>query len=67
MTTHRHPYLLIKGETKRAWLVIVPGREEPVRVPKANTEFKVLRGCRKVMLLDDQVAEFVGLPKGEKV
>ena len=66
MTTHRHPYLLIKGETKRAWLVVVPGRDAPVRVPKKNIEFKVLRGCRKVMVLDDRVAEFVGLGKEEE-
>ena len=67
MTTHRYEFLSIVSETKRAWLVAVPGRKLPVRVPKKNTEFRVLRGCCKVMVLDDQVAAFVGLEEGEKV
>ena len=65
MTTYRDEFLSIVGETKRMWLVAVPGRKLPVRVLK-SLEFRIMRGCCKVMVVDDQVAAFVGLEKGEQ-
>ena len=64
MTTHRYPFLEVLGETKRAWLVAVPGHNTPVKLPKKTTVFD---GERHEMVVDDQAAAFVGLSEEERV
>jgi hypothetical protein len=61
MTIRRYPYLEVVSHTKRAILLRVPHKEKPVRVPKKNTEFETNRDGTKVVLVEDRVAEFIGL------
>lgn len=61
MTIRRYEYVAVVKETKRAWLLLVPHKTKPVRVPKKDTEFEVDHLNRKVVLVEDRVAEFIGL------
>lgn len=64
MTSHRYPFIEVLGETKRGWLVKVEGHVRPVKLPKATTTFD---GEKMEMVVEDQVAEFVGLQVEERV
>ena len=61
MTTRRYPIIAVVGETKRAFLVRVPHKTKPVRVPKRNTVFETNPDNTQAVLVDDRVAEFIGL------
>ena len=61
MTIRAYPYIEVVRTTKRAILVRVANKDQPVRVPKKDTEFKTDVRGRKVMLVEDAVAEFIGL------
>jgi pyrimidine operon attenuation protein/uracil phosphoribosyltransferase len=61
MTIRAYPYIEVDHTTKRAILVRVANKDKLIRVPKKDTEFKTDVRGRKVMLVDDIVAEFIGL------
>ena len=56
----RYEFCEVVSGTQRAWLVRVPHRKKPVRLPKRAIEFDVFEG-RQVVWVSDSVAEFVGL------
>lgn len=55
----RYPYTEIIGETKRAWLMMMPDHERPVRVPKTAE----IDEEEKVVWLSNHIAEFIGAVK----
>ncbi len=61
MTIRAYPYIEIDCTTKRAILVRVANKDQLIRVPKKDTKFTTDVAGRKVMLIDDVVAEFIGL------
>jgi len=61
MTIRRYEYTAIVKQTKRAYLLLVPHRTKPVRVPKKDTEFLIDHLNRKIVRVDDRVADFIGL------
>jgi len=56
-----YPYIEVVRTTKRAILVRVANKDQPIRVPKKDTKFTTDVTGRKVMLVDDIVADFIGL------
>ena len=61
MTLRPYVYDEVVKTTKRAVLVRVPHKDKPVRVPKKGTEFTTDVRGRKVVYVEDYVAEFIGL------
>lgn len=61
MTLRAYPYIEIDHTTKRAILVRVAHKDKLIRVPRKDTEFKTDVRGRKVMLVEDVVAKFIGL------
>ncbi len=61
MTIRRYEYVAVLKETKRAYLLLVPHRTKPVRVPKKDTVFEVDHLNRKLVLVEERVADFIGL------
>ncbi len=61
MTLRAYPYIEVDSTTKRAILVRVAHKDKLIRVPKKGTEFTTSVTGKPVMLIDDIVAEFIGL------
>ena len=61
MTLRPYVYTEVVRTTKRAYLLCVPHKDKPVRVPKQNTKFEVDYMGRKVVWVEDRVADFIGL------
>ena len=61
MTLRPYRYDEVLRSTKRAVLLRVPHRDKPVRVPKQGTKFEVDYMGRKVVWVEDRVADFIGL------
>jgi RNase P/RNase MRP subunit p29 len=54
-------YDAVVKTTKRANLLKVPHQDKPVRVPKQDTKFEIDYMGRKVVWVEDRVADFIGL------
>ncbi len=61
VTIRAYPYIEVVRTTKRAILVRVPNKPHPVRVPRKDTEFKTSVTGKRVMLVEDHIADFIGL------
>jgi hypothetical protein len=61
MTIRRYEYTAVIRQTKRTYLLLVPHRTKLVRVPKKDTEFVIDHLNRKVVLVEERVADFIGL------
>ena len=60
VTKRRFRLRLVVGETKRAWLVMIPSNDKTYRLPKIHTDFEA-EGGQQFFSVSDLVAEFVGL------
>lgn len=54
----RFPYTEVVGETDRAWIMKMPAKKFPVRVPKQGT---VIDWEHRTVTMQDDAAEFLGL------